>query len=69
MQKLKETNIYLMNNGGVIRIPQVFYEDHKMDKNKAIEIHRETLPDGRDALIIVPKLQFASSAQLQTQSN
>jgi hypothetical protein len=69
MQKLKETNIYLMNNGGVIRIPQVFYEDHKMDENKAIEIHRETLPDGRDALIIIPKIQLVNSSQIQIQNN
>lgn len=69
MQKLKETNIYLMNNGGVIRIPQVFYEDHKMDENKAIEIHRETLPDGRDVLIIIPKLQFANSVSNESLQN
>ena len=55
MQKLKDTNIYQMRNGGVVRIPMVFYEDNRMDENKAIEIHRETLPDGRDALIIIPK--------------
>ena len=69
MQKLKETNIYLMNNGGVIRIPQVFYEDHKMDENKAIEIHRETLADGRDVLIIIPKLQFANSVSTESLQN
>lgn len=69
MQKIKDTNIYKMNNGAVIRIPQVFFDDHKMNDNRAVEIHRETLPDGRDALIIIPKLQFMNSAQLQTQNN
>lgn len=69
MQKIKDTNVYIMNNGAVVRIPQVFFDDHKMDENRAVEIHRETLPDGRDALIIIPKLQLVGSAQLQTQEN
>lgn len=69
MQKLKETNIYKMNNGAVVRIPQVFFDDHKMEDNKAIEIHRETLSDGRDALIIIPKLQLVNSSQTQIQNN
>ncbi len=70
MQKLKDTNIYRMNNGAVVRIPQVFFDDHKMDmaEHRAIEIHRETLADGRDALVIIPKLQ-PNSLQTQNQNN
>lgn len=55
MQKLKDGSVYLMGNGAVVRIPQVFTNDHNLTVNKEIEIHRETLPDGRDALIIIPK--------------
>lgn len=71
MQKLKETNIYRMNNGAVVRIPQVFFDDHKMDleENKAIEIHRETLPDGRDVLVIIPKLQSVNSVSNESLQN
>lgn len=70
MELIKESTVYLNSrkNGASINIPKVFFDFHKLSENRGIEIHSETLPDGRKALVVVPKIQ-PNSAQTQTQSN
>lgn len=70
MELIKESTVYLNSrkNGATINIPKVFFDLHKLSENRNIEIHSETLPDGRKALVVVPKIQLNSS-QTQIQNN
>lgn len=59
MELLKNSTVYLNSkkNGGSVNIPKPFFDTNKLNENREIEIHSETLEDGRKALVIIPKLQ------------
>lgn len=70
MELLKNSTVYFKQHktGGAVNIPKTFFDTHKLNENPEIEIHSETLEDGRKALVVIPRNQ-PNSSQTQIQQS